>query len=1363
MKPRRWILAAFLVVLFFLGGLYLGNYFLQKNRNLERLLVRNLSPFVPGSFDIDKIHIGFFSINLSKINIDIPLSSVALYIEKIKIGFSFSKLFSSKGDIKKSINKVIIVSPIINISFPEIGDSSFQNFSYRKIVSMDAFPVKYIEIKNSLINLLDHNHNKTVIGEALHGKVWEENMNLNFDLEGKLAAGKKNLFISGVLSEDKSSQHISLRLDKARIKKAIQWKNFTIKNGTLDGVCELSFSDTTFPHNIEAHGKISIRNCVGKLKDLAGNITIPDWCMNFKGNQMVFDSVHAQYKKSNLFFYGRTGFSAQQEKKFFLRLSDLNPRMFSELPELVDRTVAGSGWFEIYAVKKENKEKFVGDFSLGGLTINQEPIKYLRGKCRFNGKNVTLDTASLKYADFSVEMKGIVNYEKAPVVYSFTFNTTSKAQYFFPQSKGELILRGTLRGLGNKPLGTIKVEGTDLFIYDYPLGSPKISFSYNGQSIKVNCPVQDNALISFSGSITELDKKLPQIALKINGKKEFLGYLLERHVVEPFILLKNAEFTVNINGNLKKPEITGQFRYRGSDFWGLARFNAVQKKKSTTYEWTAYDDSLTYNGIHFPLYTAGSLHLDTLLIDSFNLKQTLSGKGRVILGEKSNIDVNLDCHDLLVGSIGSVFRQPDLYSIQGIINGNANISGPLTRPKTRMRLNISDASIAEISDLETDMIIILSGKDFTVLPFVIRKNDDVILMVDTVTSYNQLSFAGKFNDLETSTFIPINKQEDFPLDGTVSGVFSKAPDDSLIQVKLFAPKIKVSSFTLDSLSSSLTISPKNLRIVSLNACDSSLSRIKGEGTIPWSFIQNNNDDNDTLLIRVSAHGDLLGTLTQNLPSPVYGHGQGVLLFDFYKTSEQWHFNQAHTRIINGTMVVHPFIPDTIKNVDIKLSLNDSSKLTLDCRGIINKRSLIMTSSHSIPSGFEPLVFGPVNCGIVYITTPQKGIHLFLPGFMEPGNVGDFEFAPKEPFDFFALSGPVDRFRITGTWIIRSAEFTFPFIEEQPPPEDDPFPYVTWDLDLKAGNRKVVYFYNIGGKRRKYLRFVECTLDPSAYMTIKGRDRDGTYRLLGSLRSYKGSVFYGKNFDRNFRLGLDFSPEKIPGQKGYNNLPIIWGSAEAFSDSSRFSRIKLVLLTRDSVTGIVKEKGRFHDISFRVSSNFEGKPVASEKKFYHDAGIRFFTLKDAGEVVSNFGDNYIKNYFLQKIERKLAKRLGLDVITFETSIAANYFNYFYNQQREFEDFTKQWNILTFANVGITIGRYFLQDKVFVKWRTEFVPKELLLSPEHSVGFEYQPIEYFWVDFNYLFYRNNNVLEYNPRLRMQLRIPITINKIKDFYKF
>jgi hypothetical protein len=118
-----------------------------------------------------------------------------------------------------------------------------------------------------------------------------------------------------------------------------------------------------------------------------------------------------------------------------------------------------------------------------------------------------------------------------------------------------------------------------------------------------------------------------------------------------------------------------------------------------------------------------------------------------------------------------------------------------------------------------------------------------------------------------------------------------------------------------------------------------------------------------------------------------------------------------------------------------------------------------------------------------------------------------------------------------------------------------------------------------------------------------------------------------------------------------------------------------------------------------------------------------------------------------------------VITFETSIASNYFNKIYN--RQLVNFTNDWSYLAFANVGVTFGRYILYDKVFLKWRTELVPVDTLIKPEYTMGFEFQPLNYFMMDFDYGVRPGEKFLEQNPKVQLQLRLPI--ESMRKYFKF
>jgi hypothetical protein len=243
---------------------------------------------------------------------------------------------------------------------------------------------------------------------------------------------------------------------------------------------------------------------------------------------------------------------------------------------------------------------------------------------------------------------------------------------------------------------------------------------------------------------------------------------------------------------------------------------------------------------------------------------------------------------------------------------------------------------------------------------------------------------------------------------------------------------------------------------------------------------------------------------------------------------------------------------------------------------------------------------------------------------------------------------------------------------------------------------------------------------------------------------------------------------------------MWGSAEAFSDSSRQQRIRLTLQVIDPATGGIGERGRAAllprgaeqrrglgkneadsvlNFNLHLSSDFEEIAGESEREFYREAGLQFTTFEGAGEFVGSMGEQYLHRYLLQRFERRLARRLGLDVIALETSIASNYFRTFYN--RETSEISDQWNMLALAHVGITVGRYFFRDNLFVKARGELIPVEELLVPEYSVGFELQPVQYLFLDFNYGFHRGEEVVEHDPRVNLQLRLPLTrLRKLWNF---
>lgn len=86
--------------------------------------------------------------------------------------------------------------------------------------------------------------------------------------------------------------------------------------------------------------------------------------------------------------------------------------------------------------------------------------------------------------------------------------------------------------------------------------------------------------------------------------------------------------------------------------------------------------------------------------------------------------------------------------------------------------------------------------------------------------------------------------------------------------------------------------------------------------------------------------------------------------------------------------------------------------------------------------------------------------------------------------------------------------------------------------------------------------------------------------------------------------------------------------------------------------------------------------------YHGA-VRF---------LSNFVEEYLDRFFLERFERRHVKTIGFGVINIETSVASNYFNRFYNRQFDYVLMAADYPAL--ANVGIIVSRFFFRDKLFI---------------------------------------------------------------------
>jgi hypothetical protein len=1404
MKPRKWVIV-FAVFAFLCGSVvYKGITFLEENKNIERFMGEAVSSSIKGHFSVDRVRIGFLSIYLENVTIALATHYYTASVRDIKISFSLLKLIRSRGNIAQSISKIILICPQVDISLKNIRGafasgttvgfsmpSSQKNADLYSLVN--NFPINQFLIRKGVVRVFGIENEALALGEDCSGNLRNDAAGIYFELRGALASRKKNLFISGIFSRKYQRNHISVRLDKANIGKPIRWQTVELRSGTLDGTCEFSFPDILTAKTFESAGWVHIRNAdvaVDKIEKPISSamlsMSLANTILRIDSSGCIWNGVKVKVGGTWDPIFKTDSTCAMTVECEGLRLESLFPTISAALSE----KVRGIGWVKATVAQRTLTSETSFTVAGGGIKTLGIPLLF-SAKGFLSSSQISMDTFVIRAPGALAAGSGIVNFEKSMPAYSISYSlqTDSVPQLPALQGSKKLFAHGSLHGLGTKTHLEAVIGAEKAYFFGVPIGSPDVSLRMDDfKRLAFDFSPNNAAFLRASGTLDSISFKNPRLQATVAAGDSAIKSMLGKNNAAVARLLDSAGINAVVSLSGGRLTMHGVASICCPPVRGAVRFQIDRNLENSTTFWRFSPQQLMVNDSPIVCGGKGSFTENVVTIDSFATSCGIRGSGRYDLNLTS-LEALLHYRDVSLCALNTWFFNRRLPVKSGALSGMTRISGVHGRISTDSDLHVRRAAIGYLTNIEADPAIKSKETLLTILPMTIRKDNKELLWLDTISNRNGSVFSGHFNNISLhSLFSPESIIDDTgagqnDIQGNCSGQFKSLTTGLPLSFTATCPFMSIGKWRIDSVCTRVVVSDRGCTIKELSASDGGRASILCSGSVPWAvFTNENNGDStvhpDTMNLRLNVDGDLLASIEKNVGglfgAPIAGTGRGSIEIQLQGTPGNVHICKAKGGIARGTLRVKPYVREDIKDFSFFLTMEDpdstyagvdssspSANITITMNGTIGKRPIRINSIHKIPDGFEPFRIGFLDMGIIQVSTPKGGVDLNVPGLMEPAATAEVEFAPKHPFKAFTISGPLHRPCITGTWILRDGEFTYPFLKTGATASElNLFPYIVWDFDLKAANRKVKYYYDATAKTTKILRLVECYLDPVSSLSIRGCDKDKTFKLLGALRSYKGSVFFRKVFDLNFEVGLDFTPQPLPSGKGFDNRPIIWGSAEALSEKNRFDRTKVTLVTRDSITGALSEKGRFYGMRFKVTSDAEEIPGELETDFFStQEGKRAASMEGAGELVSTVGEQYVHRFLLQNLESRLAKSLGLDVITFETSIASNYFNKIYNKQ--VVNLSYDWNYLAFANVGITFGRYFFYDKVFFKWRTELIPVDMLIRPEYTMGFEFQPLNYFMMDFDYGMRIGQKSLEQNPKVYMQLRLPI--EGVRKYFNF
>lgn len=1375
MRPRKWVL---FLAIFFFGlscALLLVKRRFERNGNLETLLIDAVTSINKGSLSVEAVRIGFFSVYLHQVAMMFPSSPNRLSIRKIKIGLSFAKLLKHRGDMVRSINQIILIEPDVTLSSEYFSDTLSSSSGKKKRPEPSPFdltgagsPVNYLYIKKGAIHLVDDRGDTLELARKLAGQLLSFPNETSFSLAGNFGSSHRNVSFQGTLGWLQHRHHFSVRLSNAHLEQPIHFGNTTVISGSLNGAVECTFTKRFHLQDAELHGWLQLTD-----GNISFNNTLPTPLdsivlrLSFENSDIYINTLSAQFRSIPIVARGTFSFQPTLSTRLHvstgtIAAASLAGLLPDSLLALINHPFSATADLIWNQGEDPAFSATIDDFSM-----SQIPFSHLSVKGHLCKQRLFADSICAKSEYIAARMSGFTDIDSANGLYDFGFVLSTDS---FPQSvplSGSIRAIGTITGSRNEaPSISSRIYAHD-FRYDHiSMGDPQLVASLSGNRCTFRSVSVDSAFhVELNGSIDNIFSERPHAV--------FSGDIGSDPIKRQLMRIQNMPHVDSVHCRISGSGWINEFTSSMDLHLAMKHFNGtlqahVDRNASDTgaLVWDIASHDIRIRDVPVSFSGRGSLNDTCVIIDTLSASNGISGKATLhYSGESPRIEASLR-YDTRIRELLRFFPCEPVIN-KGFIQGTTRLSGSLSQPVTRSNVHITDAGKDSLGGFAGEFIIVSKGSTYAILPTKITRNGQTILtLTDTVTNAGgHFHFSATFSNLTPRILLDNLIPEDINLATSLSGTLQSSEKGLPIILTLDAPVISYDTISLDSINAVASLSEKGIAVSRLTFRDAGRSNGTATLFIPWNMLGNGDSENDTLRGSLSIRGNLLATIEKNISSPIGGSGQGVADFTFYSTGGNLTFTRGRMTLPHGLLEVRPFVPDKVKNFTFSLTIDSTAGVHTDMSGTIRRKPIRIFSTHDIPSGYEPLMIGPLNFGMFQVETPKKGVDLHLPGFMAGKERGGIDFKGKKPFDNFTISGPLDHLKLTGTWYLRDLEFTFPFLKTgELAMKIDPFPYVSWEMEVKAGNRRVMYYWDLATKGNRFLRFVEGYLDLSSIVKLSGRDQDKTFRVDGIIRSYKGAAYYGRVFDRYFDVGVEFNPVKSDNHRGYNNLPLLWGSAETFADTSRHGRVKLTCMVVDPTTSAMSEKGRLADqlmpnISFHLSSDFEELPDQQERKMYQEAGVTISSIGGAGSAVSDFGEQMFHRYLLQRWERRIAKKLGLDVINIETSIVSNYFNKLYS--RQFNGLLNEDDYLALANVGVTVGRYFFRDFLFLKARGELIPIDMTLTPEYSIGFEFQPSRFIIMDINYGFHKTETVIQHSPLLLMQLRLPIV--RVRNLFNF
>jgi len=1356
MKSRRWILVLALFVATTALIVYYGWNLFEANARIKSYLLAKIRPVLGEDCNIQELEMALGAVHLKGVEVHFKDDYFKLWVKDLRVGLNVFNLIQNGFHPERIPHDIIFVNPQLTIkpkyhTSPDDSTAAAESFAIspdkylEKVKNLDF--IKRITISRGEINLVDSLSQSVQLAHDING--WFSSRNIGFvytRMVGKLFRSDDfNLMITGNID-------VGLGLvDSLNIKlKNFQWREripvfipsyFEIKQGVIDGDLTL-YEKGPGKTGFDVSGSLEVRQAAFEVlnkKLLFENVDLKAKIENW---DCLIDTSRFVLNGSPVTVAGRIRniLNPRLDFKVKARHFDARKTLANFAPKLKFQGLAD---IEFDITNTYANPTITGRLSSPRLLVAGKPLSRLSAAIAFSDSVLAVSRFSCWIDSVSFAGNGSIDFSRRDQTIRLAL--TGQGPMFrkllplpgsvLASSNGQAQLQ--CNGNWNQLAGTmsLRVQSED---------EPDTSYAFQG-----DFALADKVFSVDVGSTTHLFQAQGRINFS-EGPPVYSMKLTDVHdVLLGISPLDRAKFLFNLKSS--KFKIHGKasdLHIDGDVVWNQEKEELprsavmacdISTRRSRSQLEMVWD--ISSGGALFTSNLKIEKTQDYLEIKNFDIDRIFFCAGKMRLIEDQAIEANIIFPDASLPDLNRLIFSHARSAQNGKLYGSIGIGGSLKNVRLSGKVDFLDVIINQIGTYEGSLAFQLADQTLNLNELAIKYQGDLVLTshgayrIDRDSLDLKLHGVGMdLNSLMTTLFNKPHLLKGMAdADVQMRGRTRQPEFVGVVEVQ----KGALGMFTFDRMvwelgdessdqSTAGTLNGLQLRRVSI--VRTGQFQMSGSGVIPFS-------NDATMDIRLNGQGNILSILPEITPFFLETGSHGTWAFQFTGSPGNFAVANAQLNLTNGYLRLGDVAPE-IDDIQVAAELEQDGFLNVKfISGKIKKRPFTFRNMRASPevldATLQPFTIPELglNLGIFTLETSSKGVPLYIPGFMEQGEIGHFEFSGKSAQEKFYFAGPTEQPVVRGEIVLQNVNFTYPFISENPEAADSSLvvrilKMIDWNVSAEVG-KDLHYQRQIpSGVDNVY---VDLIVDAGVGgLDFTGVLDDKTFGVIGEMESSRGTVEYldldfqvtkaGVEFDMDVSRTADVEFDKS------TLLPIIYGEARTtVTDSTGFPYyIYLTMLTVDKITGHKLKRGRLGDVVFELSS--ENQELGdSDGEILATLGYSVTNIREkATDIIGISTDNLVFRPLFRPFERQLERTFGLDMVRFSSRFTRNLIEMNVKDDRNFQFDSK---LFLLRSTKLMVGKY-LADDLFLLYTgqleagLDYRYQQEGFGLRHTLGLEYR---------------------------------------------